>query len=162
MTDTTQDQIEEMLVSMQTAAETLHELLPEEQGYWTHYLHNNRRADRQPAYRIPYRKRGRSVLYRAGDIADFVAWETDRRYRIAKVPGRDSDAITVKLDPYCLEALRELERRTETPASEILENLFPALLLGLYAATDAVDQAAPGEERTALLAHLEQRKGGQR
>lgn len=162
MTDTTQAQQEELLVNMQTAADALHKLLPEAPGYWTHYLHNNRRADRTPAYRIPYRKRGRSVLYRAGDVADFVAWEKGRRYRIAKVPGRDSDAITVRLDQHCMEALEAIQRRTELPASEILESLFPALLLDLWAASDATAQAPEGQERAALQAWLEKRHGGAR
>lgn len=162
MMDTTQDQQEELLVNMQNAAETLHELLPEAPGYWANYLHNNRRADRAPAYRIPFRKRGRSVLYRAGDIADFVAWEKGRRYRIAKVPGRDSDAITVRLDQHCMEALEAIQRRTELPAAEILESLFPALLHDLWAASDAMAQAPEGQERAALQAYLDKRKGGAR
>lgn len=157
-------EIEELLeeIDMQTAADALQRALPEAPGYWARYLHNNRRTDRTPAYRIPFRKRGRSVIYKGADLVDFVTWEKRRRYGIAKVPGRSSSAITVKLDPYCMEALEALQRRTEMPAAEILESLFPALLLDLRAAMDAVDQAPPDQARAALQAWFDSRKGAQR
>lgn len=73
----------------------------------------------------------------------------------------NTNPITVRLDPHCMEALEVLQRRTELPASEILESLIPALLLDLWAASDAAAQAPEGQERAALQAWHEKRYGGQ-
>lgn len=145
------------LLDTQAAADELHKLIPEQPGYWHRYLLNNRRTDRTPAYRIRFRRRTAGVFYDPADLADFTAWEKQRRHGIRKQPGRDG-AITVRLDPHCLEALKDLERRTEIPASEILESMFPALLHDLWSAMDAAAKAPEGRERAALQAWCDKRK----
>lgn len=61
------------------AATYLEDKLPEGSGYWQAFLVNNRRPDRNPAYRIPAaRVRGR-ITYRQSDLDAFVSYEKVRR-----------------------------------------------------------------------------------
>ena len=76
------------------AAEWLHEHIPgESASYWSWFLVNNRREDRNPPHRIPFIRERGAVLYRQRDLAEFVSFEKRRRLADQKFEGRAAEVM---------------------------------------------------------------------
>jgi hypothetical protein len=61
------------------AAAILQSSIPEPEGFWSTFLMNNRRPERNPTYRIPFAKTGGAIEYRRDDLELFAEWEKRRR-----------------------------------------------------------------------------------
>lgn len=85
----------EDLLSTQAAAELIAAEIHESGGvaYWTRYLTNNRREDRNPPHRVPFQRIGGGAFYLRPDVADFIAFEKSRRVGVLKLSGRAAEAL---------------------------------------------------------------------
>lgn len=85
----------EELLSTQAAAELIAAEIDESGGatYWTRYLTNNRREDRNPPHRVPFERIGGGAFYLRSDVADFIAFEKSRRLGVLKLSGRAAEAL---------------------------------------------------------------------
>jgi hypothetical protein len=81
------------LLSTQVAASVLQEAIPEPEGYWSRFLVNNKRPDRNPPFRVEFVKMGGGVLYPRRALADFVEWEKSRRLGAMKLTGRAAEVM---------------------------------------------------------------------
>lgn len=85
----------EELLSTQVAAEMIDGAIREPGGivYWTRYLTNNRRDDRNPPHRVPFQRISNGAFYRPADIAEFIEFEKSRRIGVRKLSGRAAEAM---------------------------------------------------------------------
>ena len=83
----------EEVVTSYGAAALLHEALPEKPGYWASFLVNNRRPERNPAFRLPYGRRTGVVIYRRSDLHAFIEFEKRRRLTGQKFEGRAAEVM---------------------------------------------------------------------
>jgi hypothetical protein len=89
------------LLSTQAAAERLTTAFPAPEGHWYHYLNNNRRHDRSPAYRIPTVKWGGAVLYHPDELDSFI--DHERRRRALPSKGDQSERVAAVIAAFGLE-----------------------------------------------------------
>lgn len=86
---------EEVLYTSSKAAAILHEQLPDKTAaQWATWLHNNRNNPAHGAiHKVPFERAGKSVLYRADDLATFVEFEKSKRIGTMKLSGRAAEAL---------------------------------------------------------------------
>lgn len=61
------------------AAEFLNDKLPKSLAYWQNFLLNNRKLNRNPAYRIPCDKLSGYTVYSEKELLHFIEWEKYRK-----------------------------------------------------------------------------------
>jgi hypothetical protein len=86
------------VLSTNAAAEILDGALGEGVPYWAQFLVNNRRNDRDPAYRIEFERFRGMAVYREEQLDRFIEWERGRqlgRIRIDAAAARALHAFGV-------------------------------------------------------------------
>lgn len=74
-----------LLYKTALAAKLLNDKLPESLAYWQNFLLNNRKLNRNPAYRIPCNKLSGDTVYSEEELLHFIEWEEYRKLNSIKL-----------------------------------------------------------------------------